>query len=222
VRVEAHGESVAEAKWNALRELGLLAPGFDSTAVEFEVVAQGARGLLGVGFEPARVAASIPDPPRAEHPSHSQPLESDDARRLRELLEAVTVALGVRCRIEISESAERLCGTCHGEDLGRLIGTRGQTIDALELLAAAILRDPEAKRQVVVDAGGHRANRRARLEERALLCAEEVRASGRPVELEPMSAAERKLVHCVLELEPGVLTSSEGAEPHRRVVVAPA
>ncbi len=220
VRVEAAGETVAEAKWNALRELELLAPSLDRSAVVFEVLTEGKRGLLGVGAEQARVAATAP-PDAAEADGAGE--ESDDARRLRTLLERVTGALGVRCRIEMSETAELLTATCVGDELGRLIGRHGQRLDAVQLLARAIFqRGTEPYREVVIDASGYRDRRRRRLEELASRSAEEALSTGVRVELEPMSAAERKLVHTYLEHYRGVTTASEGAEPHRRVVVEPA
>ena len=111
-----------------------------------------------------------------------------------------------------------------GDELGRLIGRRGQTLDALQVLAAAILqRGEEERRQVVVDAAGYRDRRRRRLEELALRSAQEaIQTGSRRVALEPMSAAERKVVHTALEHLEGVTTASEGSEPHRYIVVEPA
>ena len=104
-----------------------------------------------------------------------------------------------------------------------LIGKRGQTIDAIQHLANALLRSADAEQKaVVVDAAGYRARRRQTLERAAEQAAREALADGRPVPLEPMSAAERKLVHLYLQERGGVTTESEGAEPNRRIVVAPA
>jgi spoIIIJ-associated protein len=231
LRVEAAGETVGEAKWKALRELELLAPSLDRGAVSFEVLSEGRRGLLGVGYEPARVAASTASSPltaaapsgTAAAASASGEEESEQARRLRAVLERVTAALGVHCRVEIADGAESLTANCVGDDLGRLIGRHGQTLDALQLLAAAIVhRGEDGRREVVVDAAGYRARRRRRLEEVALRSAQEAIETGAPVELEPMTAAERKVVHTALEHHAGVTTASEGAEPYRHIVVEPA
>ncbi len=92
--VEATGETVGEAKWNALRELELLAPSLDKAAVRFQVLSEGQRGLLGVGYEPARVLATAAEP--ASAPAAVREHETGEARRLRELLEHVTAALGLR------------------------------------------------------------------------------------------------------------------------------
>jgi spoIIIJ-associated protein len=225
VRVEAEGETVGEAKWRALRELELLAPTIDRAAVAFQVISEGKRGLLGVGYEPARVAAAaeaISGPEPAERPPAVR-ADSAPAERLRALVTRVAAALAVPCRVEVVESADAITATCVGDDLGRLIGRHGQTLDALQVLAAAIVqRGDEEGRAVVVDAAGYRDRRRRRLEEVALRSAQIVIETGDRIELEPMSAAERKVVHTVLEHHGGVRTASEGGEPHRRVVVEPA
>ena len=103
-----------------------------------------------------------------------------------------------------------------------LIGRHGQTIDAIQYLANAIVarRTGEARKSVTVDAAGYRERRRELLEATALRAAERARA-GERVELEPMSAVERKVVHLRLQDESGVATASEGAEPNRYVVVLP-
>jgi spoIIIJ-associated protein len=218
---EGAGETVGEAKWNALRELELLVPLLDKDAVRFQVLSEGRRGLLGVGYEPVRVLASAGED--AVPAAAVQADESDDARRLRGLLERVAAAFGVRCRIEISESGDSLAGTYLGDDLGLLIGRRGQTIDALQVLASTIVgRGAEERREIVVDAAGYRDRRRRSLEAQALRSAEEAIRTGGRVELEPMTAAERKLVHTCLQEHGGVTTASEGAEPNRYVVVEPA
>jgi spoIIIJ-associated protein len=221
--VEASGETVGEAKWNALRELELRIPRLDRASVRFQVLTEGERGLLGVGYEPARVVAvadgevaAPPEPPVDE---------SDEAGRLRELLVQVTSAIGVRCRVEVHETDSELTASCFGDDLGLLIGRHGQTIDAVQLLASMIVRPEgggETRKAVVVDAAGYRDRRRQTLESLAARAAEETARTGERVELEPMSAAERKVIHTSLEGHAAVTTASEGDEPYRRVVVEPA
>jgi spoIIIJ-associated protein len=218
LRVEATGETVGEAKWAALRELEALEPELDKAAVRFQVVSEGERGLLGVGYSPARVVATVdasaePRPPRNE---------SELAASVRDLVELITDGIGVRCRIDVTEDAESVTAVCTGHDLGVLIGRHGQTIDAIQYLANAVVARVQTgeRKSVVVDAAGYRARRTATLEAMALRAADRAR-SGERVELEPMSAIERKVVHLRLQDEPGVATSSEGAEPNRYVVVHP-
>ncbi|HKT44643.1 MAG TPA: RNA-binding cell elongation regulator Jag/EloR [Gaiellaceae bacterium] len=218
--VEATGETVGEAKWAALRELELRHPGLDKSAVRFEVVSEGERGLLGVGYAPARVVASVPEDAVATVSTD----DSDLATDVRLLLARFTGALGVDARIDIREDDETVTATFAAADAGLLIGRHGQTIDAIQYLLNAIShrRGDDPRREVVVDAAGYRERRRATLESMALRTAEQVRATGAAVELEPMTAVERKVVHLALKEHDGVETHSEGTEPNRYVVVAPA
>jgi spoIIIJ-associated protein len=223
LQVEATGETVGEAKWSALRELEKLRPGLDKAAVRFQVISEGERGLLGVGYTPARVIASVDvSAPSAPEPAVVD--ESHDAADVREVIERILQAIGVRARIEIQEDEEILTATLVGRELGLLIGKHGQTIDAIQYLANAIVwrgRGDERK-PVVVDAAGYRARRQASLDALATRSAEQAVSSGEPVELEPMTAVERKVVHVCLEDFPGVITRSEGTEPNRFVVIDPA
>jgi spoIIIJ-associated protein len=103
-----------------------------------------------------------------------------------------------------------------------LIGRHGQTIDAIQYLANAILyRAHDGHRRVVVDAAGYRARRQAALDAIATRAAERASATGQRVELEPMTAVERRIVHERLKDDPEVETLSEGTEPNRYVVVIP-
>jgi spoIIIJ-associated protein len=223
VVVEATGETVGEAKWAALRELERRQPGLDKTAVRFEVLTEGERGLLGVGYAPARVVAMVEEGAGAVREPAVAPVdESDLAADVRFLLEEITDALDVDCRVEVHEDEAGIRVDCVGTDLGALIGRYGQTIDAVQYLVNAIVAKREGERiEVTVDAAGYRERRRATLEQLASRSAERVLSSGRPLELEPMSAVERKVVHLHLQDLPGVATSSEGTEPNRYVVISP-
>lgn len=217
--VEATGETVGEAKWSALRELERLAPGIDRETVRFQIVSEGERGLLGVGYTPARVVASAERPEAAVTPAG----EEGEPAVARELLERVVSVLDLNARVDVTEDEHEVVATVTGGDLGVLIGRHGQMIDALQYLANAIAHRTvgEDRRRIVVDAAGYRARRSATLETLARRSAEQASATGRRVELEPMSAVERRLVHEALKDDPEVETTSEGAEPNRFVVVVP-
>ena len=221
VTVEATGETVGEAKWKALRELERLTPSLDKAAVRFQVLSEGERGLLGVGYTPARVLASVEAAAVAADADREEPVdESEAAARVRAVLTHVTTALGIRCQIEVAEDESGLTATCSGDELGLLIGKHGATIDAVQVLAGAIAaRGADERINVVVDAAGYRDRRRRTLEAVAVRSAEEALREGARVELEPMSAAERRLVHERLKDYEGVTTASEGDEPNRYVVV---
>jgi spoIIIJ-associated protein len=220
LRVESEGETVGEAKWAALRELEKLQPGLDKSSVRFQVVSEGERGILGVGFSPARVVASVEA--NGEQPPATVDDESEPAVVVRDLITRITSGLGISCRVDISQHEDSLVATCSGRDLGLLIGRHGQTIDAIQYLCNAILARRGAGVSVVVDAAGYRARREAALSSLAVTAAEQALRTGERVELEPMTAVERKIVHVSLQDFAGVETTSEGTEPNRFVVVAPA
>ena len=219
VQVEATGETVGEAKWAALRELEKQQPGVDKSTVRFQVVSEGERGLLGVGYAPARVIATVD--PDAEPPAPRD--ESPLAAEVRELVERIAYGVGVLGRVDVVEDDETMTATVAGGDLGMLIGRHGQTIDAIQYLANAIVyrRHQEDRKEIVVDAAGYRARRRASLEALAVRSAQRALAEGERVELDPMTAVERKVVHLRLKDFRGVETASEGTEPNRYVVITP-
>jgi spoIIIJ-associated protein len=224
VQVEATGDTVGEARWSALHELERRYPGLDREAVEFQVVSEGARGLLGVGYEPARVVAMLLGPPPAPSGSGEQEMPADEspaAQRLRELLERVLDATGVQGRLRIRERDRELEATISGDDLGLLIGRHGQTIDALQYLANAIMHRRGEDVEVVVDAQGYRERRARMLHDVAVKAAAEARRTGASVDLEPMTSVERKIIHLRLKEFAGVRTESDGVEPNRHVVVLP-
>ena len=217
--MEAMGETVGEAKWAALRELEKQHPGLDKSAVHFQVVTEGERGLLGVGFAPAKVVATVStDAVVADTVD-----ESELAAEARALVTRIVDGIGVTGRIDVDESEELITVSCVGSDLGMLIGRHGQTIDAVQYLANAVMwrRHPEDRKEVVVDAAGYRERRRIALEALALRSADRALSDHEPVELEPMTAVERKVVHLRLKEFDGVETTSEGTEPNRYVVVHP-
>jgi len=220
--VEATGETVGEAKWAALRELERQRPGIDRNTVRFEVVSEGERGLLGVGYAPARVVATAADAAVATVSDEPAPDETELAADVRGLVERIVEELGVRGRVVVREEADGLHVDCVGGDAGVLIGRYGQTIDAVQYIVNAIVARRGGERvEVTVDAAGYRERRRAMLERIAVRSAERARNEGAPVELEPMTAVERKVVHLRLKEFDGVETSSEGTEPNRYVVVSP-
>jgi spoIIIJ-associated protein len=223
LQVEASGETVGEAKWSALRELERQRPGLDKSAVRFQVVSEGERGLLGVGFTPARVIATVSADVSVAVDRVSAPDESDLAGEARELVQRIVDGIGVNAQVDLDEDDETITVSCSGPDLGMLIGRHGQTIDAIQYLAnAAMYRGhAEDRKEVVVDAAGYRARRRASLEALAVRSAERAVSNAEPVELEPMTAVERKVVHLRLKEFDGVETTSEGTEPNRFVVINP-
>ena len=149
---------------------------------------------------------------------------AEPAERVRALLEEVADALDVAGEVVVSEDDDRIVGTIDGDgdDVGLLIGRRGQTIDALQLLCyRAAFRGLQDRKRVVVDAAGYRERRREMVVGQADRAAERALTTGKEIELEPMTPTERKMVHDHLVERSGIETFSEGEEPERCVIVAP-
>jgi spoIIIJ-associated protein len=209
------GASLGEAKWTAMKELERSHPGVTADDVDFEVIDEGDE----VAGRPARVRAEL-DPERAG--ALGGELPNDPVERVRALVGRVTVALGLRASVDIDESDDSIVATVNGDDLGLLIGKHGTTIDALQHLALRVAyRGGAAEKHVVVDAAGYRERREAALQRAADRAVSDALDFGRPVELEPMSAAERRIVHTYLRDRTDIQTHSEGDEPDRRLVVSP-
>ena len=141
---------------------------------------------------------------------------------LRELLEEIVDSMGLDVDVEVEQSDGVLTGSIEGEDVGLFIGRRGQTIDAVQHLAQRIVfRGGSPDARVVIDADGYRERRAETLRTSALDAAEEAVRSGEAVELDPMPASERRIVHEYLRERGDVETHSEGEEPERYLVVEP-
>jgi spoIIIJ-associated protein len=226
--VEGSGDTVGEARWAALRELERKVGTVDPADVEIVVVSEGERGLLGVGREPARVIAKlsvarvVTAEVAAAPAAPAEPLAEPAAAALR-VVDQIARSLGPEYRVSASDDAERgIVLDISGGDPGPIIGRHGATIDAIEHLAAAVAFPPGAERRPIsVDAQGYRARRERRLRELAEQAATQALAEHAPMELDPMSAAERKVVHMALADRDDVETSSDGREPERFVVVWP-
>ena len=148
--------------------------------------------------------------------------DGPDAARLRAFLSRILDELGLPGEIRITEGADELQAEISGEDMGILIGRRGQTIDAIEYLASiAVFSGVHTRRRVELDAEGYKDRRRRQIERVALRKADEAAKRGRPVQLTPMTPAERKIVHLTLRGRTDVATASQGREPNRSVVITP-
>src|SRR6478735_1059625 len=123
-------------------------------------------------------------------------MPAEPAERVRAILERVVEALDVEAQVEVDEGDEEIVGRVDGEDVGLLIGRRGQTIDAVQLLCyRAAFRGRQDRKRVVVDAAGYRQRRHEAIERQSDRAADRALRSGKEIELEPMSPTERRVVH---------------------------
>jgi spoIIIJ-associated protein len=233
---------VEQAAQRALAELDIAPGELEDDEFEVRIIVAPVAGFLGVGGTDAEVEVRLltDDLPLTMPEDHLSVSAVDDeeepetetmafgeapgpgSARLRELLTTIMSKVGVSGSIHIVEKAEVLTADISGDDLGILIGKRGQTLDAIEYVAnIALYPHPAARKRVLVDVQGYKERRQQSIERVALKRAEEVIRRRRPVQLEPMTAAERKIVHLALKEWVEVVTESQGREPHRAVVISP-
>ncbi len=221
---EGSGRTVEEAIRNALRTLGAR-----REDVDLFVLDEGNRGVLGLGAREARVKLTLLSAEGEEEAADStegavgQPVTGDDpAAVARGVTSTLLEAMGFRGAVQAREDAGVVQVTISGAQLAPLIGRRGQTLEALELLVNLIVGRRLARRiPVVVDAERYRERRREALAALARRTATRVRRMGQPVALEPMSASERRVIHTTLAVDPGIATHSEGEGASRHVVITP-
>jgi spoIIIJ-associated protein len=210
---EGTGDDVAAARQEALRALTELAGTLAEEAVEFVTVSEGERGLMGVGRQPARVLARAQVAAVALGPI---------GERVRDVVGRIAEAIDPELTVTVAEHGTRVVAVASGGDTARLIGRHGQTIDAVQHLAAAVaLPGSDGEWEIMVDTAGYRARRERRLRALAVKAATRAVREGRPQSLEPMSSAERRIVHTILLDHDGVETASEGRDPTRFVVIRP-
>jgi spoIIIJ-associated protein len=210
---EGQGDTLGEAKWAAMKELEGRFPGLTADCVRFDISEDGGADT------PARVRAEVDE---QAWRAAAETIPDEPSERVRGIVARVVHAMGLHATVDIDENADEIRATVNGDDLGLLIGKHGATIDALQHIAfRAAFRGEEVRKQVVVDAAGYRERREGALHRMADRAAAEALQYGRPVELEPMRATERKIVHTYLSERGDVETHSEGDEPDRRLVVSP-
>jgi spoIIIJ-associated protein len=219
VQVEADGTSVGAAKWAAMKQLERRFPGIEVDHVEFEVLEERSESADADGY--ARVTASA-DVGAWRESEKEFAWPDEPGERVREIVRRTISFLGIRASVDIEESEEELRANVSGPELGLLIGKHGQTIDSLQFLCSqAAFRGYEERKRVVLDAGGYRERREGVLHRQADRAVSDALRYGRAVELDSMSAPERKVVHMYLKDRSDVDTHSEGDEPFRRIVITP-
>jgi spoIIIJ-associated protein len=216
--VEAEGATAGEAKWAAMKELEHRYPGLDVEHVEFELLEERVAGEEQ-GFAKVRATA---DTSAWEASEREFEWPEEPAERVREVLRRICTHLGLRASVDVEEDEDEVRAALSGAELALFIGKHGQTIDAVQMLCAqAAYRGRQDRKRVVVDAGGYRERRAGALRRQADRGVADALRYGRAVELDSMSAGERRVVHLYLQERPEVETHSEGDEPYRRIVITP-
>jgi spoIIIJ-associated protein len=201
---EYSAKTVEEAITNASMALGVA-----STDLEYEVIEKGSTGFLGIGSKPAIIKAR-----------KKESFTEDVKEYLDNLFKAMDIQAEVQ--IDYDEAASSMNINVEGQDMGVIIGKRGQTLDALQYLISLYvnkIKPTEEYVRVKLDTENYRARRRDTLEHLAKNIAFKVKKTRRSFALEPMNPFERRIIHSTLQNDKYVETRSEGEEPYRKVVV---
>lgn len=201
--IEVAGNSVDDAIQQALLKLGV---DKDKVKVKVDVLDAGSRGFLGIiGGKQARVRVSVTDT-----------TEEIINKFLRDLIKIFDINVGYK----LERQDEYMNVNFEGPDVRILIGRRGETLNALQLIVNLVVNKENDERvKVVLDAEGYRKRREETLRRLARRLSERVRRTKKNIVLEPMTPQERRIIHTELQENPWVYTVSHGEEPYRKVMI---
>ncbi len=201
--IRFEGKTVADAAMNAAMELGV-----PSSELEYKVIEEGNKGFLGLfNVKPAIIEII-----------QKESLVDITMDYLQELFEAMGIQ--TKCDIKLDEENNRMDIDLSGENMGILIGKRGQTLDALQyLISLFVNKNSENYIKVQLDTEDYRERRKKTLENLARNIAYKVKRTRKSVSLEPMNPYERRIIHSALQNDKYVCTKSEGEDPYRKVVI---
>ena len=205
---EYKGKNVDEAITNACIDLGI-----EAAKLEYEVIEKGSNGFLGIGSKPAIIKAK-----------KNQSVEDIAREFLNKVFTAMELTVKIDIKIVENEKENIVNINIIGEDMGILIGKRGQTLDSLQYLVSLVInkesnKESEKFNRVKLDTENYRERRKATLENLARNISLKVKRIKKPVALEPMNPYERRIIHSALQNDKFCTTKSEGDEPYRHVVV---
>ena len=204
--IKVSAKTLEEAITKACIELGAA-----SDDIEYEILETGSNGILGIGVRPYVISAQLKEIPEAS-------LEDKALEFLSSVFEGMRMDVSID--ISLDEENKELSINLSGDDMGVLIGKRGQTLDALQYLTGQVVNKNQNEYiRVKLDTENYRERRMETLETLAKNIAYRVRRTRRPIALEPMNPYERRIIHSALQNEKDVLTRSEGEEPYRHVVI---
>lgn len=200
--IEMRGKTVDEAIEKALKELKV-----NKEQVEIEIIEKGSKGFLNlIGTKDAIVKITVKKNYEAE---------------AKEFLSNVLRKMKIEAEIQTVDQGETLNVNIIGDNMGILIGYRGETLDSIQYLVSLVVnRDNHEKyKRVILDTQNYRSKREETLKRLAMKVAKKVKIYNKAIKLEPMNPYERRIIHSALQEDNYVRTYSEGDEPYRRVVV---
>ncbi|MFR2326032.1 MAG: RNA-binding cell elongation regulator Jag/EloR [Roseburia intestinalis] len=200
--IEISAKNVDDAITQATVQLGIT-----SDQLEYEVLDKGSTGFLGIGSKNAVIKAR-----------KKFSIDENVVEFLSSIFDAMKME--VEILVAVNEEEHIIEVELKGDDMGILIGKRGQTLDSLQYLTnLAINKHSDEYYKVKIDTEDYRKRRKEALENLAKNIAYKVKRTKRPVSLEPMNPFERRIIHSALQNDRYVTTHSEGDEPYRHVVV---
>ena len=201
--IEVSAKTVSDAITEACQKLGVT-----SDKLDYEVVEEGSSGFLGIGAKSAVIKASV----------KKSSVEEVARVFLNDVFQAMNMEVVIA--IKYNEEEKNMDIELSGNEMGVLIGKRGQTLDSIQYLTSLVInKNSEKYVRVKLDTENYRKRRKETLESLAKNIAYKVKRSRRPVSLEPMNPYERRIIHSALQADKFVSTRSEGEEPFRHVVV---
>ncbi|TET41207.1 MAG: protein jag [Elusimicrobia bacterium] len=223
---EFSGKNVEEAIEKGLKELGL-----SRDDVEVKILDEGKAGLFGLmGASPAKIKLIVKplkglkaeEKGKATQEKLSGVNLISAQKKVKEELNEILKLMGMEAEVTTSLEGEKVVADIKSENGAILIGKKGQTLNALQLIVNLIVnRDEKTRTKVIVDTENYRQRRENALVKMAGEVADEVKSKGRSRELEPMNPAERRVIHLALKDDRDVETTSQGEGNFRRVVVSP-
>lgn len=200
--IQVSAKTVNDAITEACQKLGVT-----SDKLDYQILEEGSSGFLGIGSKPAVIRAGV-----------KCSIEDNAKIFLNDVFEAMKLTVVVT--VTYDEENRNMDIDLSGDEMGVLIGKRGQTLDSLQYLVSLVVnKDTDNYIRVKVDTENYRQRRKETLENLAKNIAYKVKRTKRPVSLEPMNPYERRIIHSALQNDKYVTTHSEGEEPFRRVVV---
>ncbi len=233
--IEVTGKTVDDAITEACQKLMVT-----SDRLDYEVIEKGTNGFLGFAAKPALIKARVLDekakkektekeekakaeevkPAEKKKEKKAEVKTSEETPDPKEFLNKVFEAMDMKVDIAVEKTDEEINIELSGDDMGVLIGKRGQTLDSLQYLTSLVVnKGSSSYTRVKVDTENYRVRRKETLENLAKNLAYKVKRTKRPVTLEPMNPYERRVIHSALQNDKYVSTHSEGEEPYRKVVI---
>ena len=240
--IEFTGKTVDDAITEACRNFTIT-----SDRLEYEVIEKGTAGIFGFAAKPAVIKARVFDPnaPKEEKAEKEEapiseekkeeaakkPADNDSTEEStasvpaadpKEFLDKVFAAMNMEVSVNVETKDNEMNINLSGNDMGVLIGKRGQTLDSLQYLTSIVVNKGKKEYiRVKVDTENYRSRRKETLENLAKNLAYKAKRTKNPVSLEPMNPYERRIIHSALQNDKYVTTHSEGEEPYRKVIITP-